>query len=634
MIGGMGEIDILEKVGLMRHSATAVASFLLAALALSCGPVGDQISGDARPQEDGSNFHICDLRPGQTICDGTNQVVCDSDGKEVSRTDCTAPLTCVDGAGCVVCHPGESRCNNNTVMTCRADMMGFEETAQCDPNQGETCDVEEGVCANLCDQAAERKANVGCDYIATDMGNVDEYNANSSCYVVIVSNVQPEGIAVVTVEDDQGSLLDFPGVGTQWHINPGELAVIPITGNAGECSLTPARPNTTTMVTGLMPGSAFRIRSTLPVVAYQINPYEAAGKHTTDAALLIPVPALGEQYIAATYEGLGSYGYPASISIVAVEDNTVVTVAPAADIQAGGQVSGGSAPFDVTLNSMEHLQLLANGQLDLINTVISATGPIAVYSGALCANIPPSQGYCDHLEEMMQPVNSWGQVYVAAVPPQRANENAYWRIVAAVDQTHITVEPYSQYDRVLNRGEVLEIDEPGSFLVTASSGAPDITDPFPIMVVNYLKGAEQTAADSGTSIEALGNLRGDPAMTLSVPTEQYMDSYVFLSDPSYAFNYVVVVRSDPSEPIHLDCLDPIPETKFEFVSGSYQRAAITLKSEANLADGVCQSWGNFHSIWSDAPFGIWVYGYYADTSYGYPGGMNLEQINDVVIIVE
>ncbi len=609
---------------------------LAVALAVACGPVGNTVTGDAGYGVDGSDYHICDLRPGQTVCDGTYQVVCDQNGDEVSRQDCLAPLTCVEGSGCVVCHPGQTMCNGNTMMVCRADLMGYETLRECDPNAGETCDVDEGICTNLCDQAAERKANVGCDYIATDMANADESsNANSGCYVVIVSNVQPEGIAVVTVEDDQGTLLDFPGMGTQWHINPGELAVLPLTGESSKCSLTPARPNATYLTSGIQPGSAFRIKSTLPVVAYQINPYEAADMHTTDAALLIPVPALGDQYIAATYDGLGSVGYPASISIVAAEDNTVISIAPSVNVQAGGPIPSGAAPFDVTLNAMDHLQLLAEGDFDLINTAITATAPIAVFSGVLCANIPPGMGYCDHLEEMMVPVSSWGLQYVAAVPPQRASEKAYWRIIAAVDETHVFVEPFSQYDRVLNRGEVLEIDELGSFLVTATSGSPDPTqDPHPIMVVNYLKGAEQTAADSGTNIDALGNKRGDPAMTLSVPVEQYLNSYVFLSDPSYAFNYVVIVRSDPSQPIHLDCWDPIPETEFESVSGNYQRAEVTLNAESGGADGTCQDWGSVHKIWSPAPFGIWVYGYYADTSYGYPGGMNLEQINDVIIIVE
>ena len=62
-----------------------------------------------------------------------------------------------------------------------------------------------------------------------------------------------------------------------------ELAVLVITGTSGQSSLTPARPNAVVISTGLQPGSVFVIRSTLPVVAYQINPYEAANVHTNSA---------------------------------------------------------------------------------------------------------------------------------------------------------------------------------------------------------------------------------------------------------------------------------------------------------------------------------------------------------------
>jgi hypothetical protein len=180
---------------------------------------------------------------------------------------------------------------------------------------------------------------------------------------------------------------------------------------------------------------------------------------------------------------------------------------------------------------------------------------------------------------------------------------------------------------------MVEVDTDRSFLVHAVSALPDSQEDPPILVVNYLKGAEQTASESGTTIDNLGNLRGDPAMTLSVPVEQYLNSYVFLTDATYAYNYVVVVRTDPNQTIHLECLDPIPPNMFTPVAGGYARALITLASEEGDADGSCQSVANgVHKIWSDAPFGIWVYGYFADTSYGYPGGMNLEQINDVVIV--
>ncbi len=601
---------------------------------VGCGPTsgGGGSSKDAQGWvvPDAHVGNVCVGRPGKTVCDGNTMVLCSDDEKELSRQDC-ATLTCLDDKGCVICVPGQYRCDGNDLMACKQDSSGWEVSMTCDPDQGQVCDEEKSSCIDLCEKAAETKANVGCEYIAVDMTNVDEFQANDGCFVVIVSNVQPVGNATVTVEDAQGALLDFPGYGTERTVAPGELAVLALTGSAGACSEQPARPNASGLQSGILPGTVFVVKSTLPVVAYQINPYEAANKHTTDASLLIPRAAVGDQYYAVTYQGLNGT-YPASLSVVALEDNTTVQIAPTSGLTAGGPVPGGGN-FEVTLNALEHLQVMsqsAAGNNDLTGTLITASAPVALFSGDACSNVPPGQGYCDHLEEQIPSIKSWGWTYVAAFPPKRRSEKTWWRIIAAVDNTQVTFEPAVQSSTVLSAGQVMEFETDQSFLVTALDASPDPGDPPPILVMNFLNGAEQTAAESGTNIDGLGNLRGDPAMTLSVPVEQYLNSYVFLSDPSYSYNYVVVVRTEAGQVIHLDCLDPIPDTKFEPVADTYQRAQITLAAEQGGVDGTCQS--GSHRIWSDKPFGIWVYGYYADTSYGYPGGMNLEQINNVVVI--
>ncbi len=600
----------------------------------SCGPTsgggGHQTVDAGWPAPDAYQGNVCVGRPGKTICDGNAMVLCSDDEKELSRQDC-ATLTCLDDRGCVICLPGQTKCQGNQVMTCKEDMSGWEPGETCDPDQGQVCDEETGACMDLCEKAAETKANVGCEYVAVDMTNVDEFQANDGCFVVIVSNVQSVGNAIVTVEDADGNILDFPGYGTQRTVAPGELAVLAITGGQGQCSETPARPNQSGLQSGIIPGSVFVVKSTLPVVAYQINPYEAANKHTTDASLLIPRAALGDQYYAMTYQGLNGT-YPATLSVVALEDDTTVEISPTSGMTAGGPVPG-SGSFQVTLNALEHLQVMsqsAAGNNDLTGTLVTASGPVAFFSGDACSNTPPDQGYCDHLEEQIPSIKAWGWTYVGAFPPKRRNEKTWWRIMAALDNTQVTFEPAVQPSTVLSAGEMIEFETDRSFLVTASDASPDPGDPPPILVANFLNGAEQTAAESGTNINGLGNLRGDPAMTLSVPVEQYLDSYVFLSDPSYAYNYVVVVRTEAGQVIHLDCLDPIPDGKFEAVADTYQRAQIVLSAENGGADGSCTS--GAHHIWSNKPFGIWVYGYYADTSYGYPGGMNLEQINQVVVV--
>lgn len=626
---------MIRMLRLQRSSMWPRALVVFCGILVACGPTGPTggAGKDSGVVTD-ATLTTCQQAPGQTICLGFEEVVCDQMGVETRRRDCAAMnLRCAPDKGCVVCFPGESRCEDNTVMTCREDWMGWEPLRTCDPMLGEDC--RDGTCKNLCQEAALAKSNVGCDYIAVDMGNIDESGANDqACFVVLVSNVQAVGDAIVTVEDKSGNVLDFPGHGTQRPVGPGELEIFVVTGAAGACTAgNPATPNATQMATGLQVGGAFRVKSTLPVVAYQINPFEAATRHTTDAALLIPVPALGAQYMVLTYAGLSQAG--SEISIVAVEDNTHVRVEPSVPLQAGGPVPA-SGPFEVVLDAMDHLQIVAQGTEDLSGTLVSAgtvdtVESVAVFAGAGCANIPVGQRWCDHLEEQLPPVRSWGWTYIAAPPARRANEKTLWRFVAAVDGTQVWFEPgwISPINPVtLNRGEfhTLEADYP--FMVSSDQEHP-------IQLMNLMKGAEATAADSGVSPDSLGNLRGDPAITLSVPLEQYLTEYVFLSDPTYAYNFVVVVRSTPSAVIHLDCFDPIPSTRFEPVSGDYGIATIVLSSEnASIKppDGTCQDSGQVHRIWGTHPFGIWVYGYYQDTSYGYPGGMNLEEVNEVIIV--
>lgn len=608
-------------------TARIIAVLVVWLLLPSCGPSPARYIGHEAGVNGSNNNNntatICENNPGRIVCDGNTAVTCNEQGLEVGRQECAQ--RCQTDRGCVVCLANERQCQGNDVMVCAADLMHFELSQTCNPSEGEVCDPATKECKNLCELAEEEKATVGCEYIAVDMANYWE-----GCFVVIVSNVQSEGTARVTVEDEQGSLLDFPGYGTEREVAPRELAVFAVTGSSGQCSLTPARPNGVSISSGIQPGSSFVVRSTLPVVAYQINPYEAANVHTTDASLLLPRPTLGTQYVAVTYNGLSGFHSPASISIVAVEDGTQVTVSPTAALEAGGVVPGTSAPFDVTLNALQHLQVLAQGDLDLTGTLITSSSPVVVFSGGTCSYIPPGMEACDHLEEQLPPVHSWGFTYVAAFPPRRANENTYWRIFAAVDNTQLIFDPISQYNQVLNAGDILELDEPSSFLVNAVTANPDQTEEAPILVANYIKGCAQAGVESGTDCSGLGNLAGDPALVLSVPVEQYLSSYVFMSDPTYSYNYVVVVRTSPTQVIHLDCLDPIPDDKFTIIAQDYARAEVILSSESGPPDGSCTS--GSHWIWSDEPFGIWVYGYYMATSYGYPGGMNLAQINDVIIV--
>ncbi|MBI5479763.1 MAG: hypothetical protein HY906_12945 [Deltaproteobacteria bacterium] len=498
----------------------------------------------------------------------------------------------------------------------------------CTNGKDDNCNgVTDTDCLTPCDLAALERSSVGCEYFAVDMDQYPYAAERASCFAVIVSNTHATLSANVQVYRYSGSqqVLTFPGLGTSRAIAPGQLAVFRISGSCSSPGAAIAG-NAGVLDTGLGQRNAFRIVSDLPVVAYQINPYEAATIHTTDASLLIPTSALDKSYYVMSWP---QYVHRGMMNVVGVTDGTTVTVTSSTSTAAGTGVpalaAGGT--FTTTLNRYDNLQIgtAADGN-DLSGTKVVASNPVAVFGGHQCSTILPGMGYCDHLEEQMMPTSTWATEYVAARYPPRgpvkgyAAENTLWRLVGAVNGTTVAFDPASVHAPVtLNAGQVVQFESGVDFMVRS-------TDPQkPFFAVQYMLGAEYTAQQAGTDIYGLDNLRGDPAMAISVPTAQFLERYVFLSDPTYSYNWLVVVRSDPTDVIRLDCFNPIPNARFATVgAGPYQVARIRLSAETGGVDGTCTS--GAHTIWGDGPFGIWVWGVYADTSYGYPGGMNLTQI--------
>ncbi|MFH2007795.1 MAG: IgGFc-binding protein [bacterium] len=532
---------------------------------------------------------------------------------------------CAAAGSCIPCDPGSTACSGETVMFCNESTGQMEQQQVCDPSAGTTC--QGGACVLLCDLAAAAGSNLGCEFLALDVANTSGLGtANDDCFAVLVANAQQVGTAMVTVEDAAGQVLNFPGFGTTRSIAPGSSAALVITGDPGDCSGSPARANSNTSQSGLQPGTAFRVLSTLPVVAYQVNPYDLTGAPASvESSVLLPVSSLGTQYYYIGYpglDGMASY-WPAQINIVAAESNTTVTVTPVGTLLAGGPVPV-SGQFTTTLQGTQHLQILASTSNDLTGSIVTADKPIAVFGGALCANVPVGVQFCDHLEEQLPPVAAWGWTHVAALPPQRGTEDVVWRVLAAVDNTNVVFSPASVHASVnLSAGGFVEVAADESFLVTSDPAHP-------ILVAAYLKGRVGAEQDSGVTSGFFGTRGGDPAMALSVPVEQYRTEYVFVADPSFLWNYLVVARTDPAAAVHLDCFDPIPGTHYTTVPGGYDVALVTLSTEFGTGvDGTCAV--GAHRIWSTAPFGIWLYGLFDNGGYGYPGGMNTSPINSVVL---
>lgn len=104
---------------------------------------------------------------------------------------------------------------------------------------------------------------------------------------------------------------------------------------------------------------------------------------------------------------------------------------------------------------------------------------------------------------------------------------------------------------------------------------------------------------------------GDPAMIMAVPVGQFRTNYVFLAPIGFRYDYVNVFGPAGAE-VHLDG-EPIAEDDFTPITSEWKVARLL------VTDGV-------HTILGSEPVGVTVYGFDDDVSYGYPAGMDLNDL--------
>jgi len=153
----------------------------------------------------------------------------------------------------------------------------------------------------------------------------------------------------------------------------------------------------------------------------------------------------------------------------------------------------------------------------------------------------------------------------------------------------------------------------------------------PFMLFTYMSGSMWSELSDTSGY-------GDPDFVLSVPPQQYLSNYAFFADVTYPETNLVVVRRQNTkmgfDDVTLDCAGTL--TGWQAV-GAYEWTRIDLISHDFVGQNGCST--GAHTISSPTPFGLWVWGwgspetstFTANVSYGYPGGMNVQPINQVVI---
>lgn len=591
---------------------------------LGCAP-SDHDGVTALPVND----ECYDQRDG-VLCSEERALTC-AGGRVAARESCSErALMCVTGVGCRACTPYAFSCDGARRLQCDPRGEKLELVEQCPPE----LDCSAAGCRDLCADAARDRSYLGCDYFPVFTSNrklspqfqpaVSIGNGNLVAAEVVISRLGSEQRVEVAPRSALTVTLAFdPAL------------------KASEGSL-------------LLPRAAYHLTSSVPVTVHQFNPLSFQVERacttdeldqgvrppcydysfTNDASLLLPASALGPAldepsgrvtFLAASrasYMARNAHGYgtgPGFIAVVGASETKVnVRIRTRAYTQAlselGGEDATLLAPGDTlerTLLAGDVLQLLSaepssctgrtlrlegrevcdpGADYDLTGSEISADGPIQVISGHDCANVPAERWACDHLEESMVPVRTWGTSAVVTCPSGFGGGAYVMRIVSGEDGNSVQFDPPIAPPFSLARGEYREFSVRQPVFVSASKR---------LMIAQFLLGQGEQ-----------DRVAGDPSLSLAVPVDQYRTSYDFVSPGTYAQNLVDIVATEGD----VVTLDGKVVSGFAPVGDSAFRVASVELREAGA-----------HALRSSSAAGVGMvlYGYGDYTSYMLPGGLDL-----------
>lgn len=562
-----------------------------------------------------------------------------SDSGQTGTTGASVTTGASDTTGPVVDTTGGPTCD---APTCSDDLghvlCDGEIVAACD--DGTYC--IDGACTPLapCEAAALLKGSEGCDFWAVKT----EISLPGSCFAAFIANTWDEPVhieveydgqvlpvaAFTRIPQGQGQSINYAPYDDVAGLPVGEVALVFLSRGTGDLPACPVAPgvDVEAHVTGTGRGAAFHITTDRPVAAYQMLPYGSGPAAITSATLMLPTSVWDTNYILANAykQSVAVPGARPLVAVVAEEDGTEITIDPTVAIVGGAGVPAAMAgvPTTYMLDRGETIQF--NQSAELTGSPMSANKPVAVFGGATCFNVPVDAKYCDGAHQQIPPIKALGSSYVAVRYRNRTaqEETPPWRLVGVVDGTQLAWAPAKPAGApdTLGLGEVVEFPSGGPFIVSSQ----DKDHPF--YLAGYMTGGDVYGG------------RGDPEWVNVVPSAQYLDRYVFFTDPTYSETSVVVVRRRQDgafADVTLDCAGVL--SGWTAIDADHEYTRVDLVTGDFKGVGGCAN--GRHVISSESPLGVTVWGWGSpeslnlkttNVSYAYPAGAAIRAINDVKVI--
>ncbi len=605
-----------------------------------------------------ATFHdgaVEQCKAGQTKCNGEKYEYCENG--QWKTKDCKAlNESCVEGVGCRLCDPDAKFCKGQVGYQCNKD--GTKSTKLIICREDQQC--IQGKCFNMCDLPLSQRSNVGCVFWSVDLPN--EYycmsiDGGATCltygcaacqqFSVVIANTSRYK-ALITIEANEAKPGEKPKLKkvAQQYVEKESLRTFNLPMREVDCSTwkkdKAGRLRRKGSSYSCLSSTAYRIKSSYPVVAYQFNPIK--NDFSNGASLLIPENGLDTKYlvmgwsttnpIAIPMPGQAIEGVPdfTNVTIIGTRESTKVDVTLTHNIQGspdkkvkatkkGQTISFNLGPFDVlNLNS---IQDLGNITGDQTGTRIEANKPVAVFSGGQRASVPvsikdynpkppePSGKYdvccTEHFEQQMFPISSLGKVFAITRTPIRSTsspEPDFYRILATKDNTTVKTNLTNFPKFTLKKGQQANFWSVKDFTVESDQ---------PIMIGQF--------AVAQGFLDNYSGAGGDPEFVVFPPVEQYRKDYIFLTPTTFTNDYVII-GAPSGALVELD--GNKVSSEFGGICKTFTIGTIKTKTYKAIR---CPVKDGVHRIKSSEPVGIMVYGYYSVGSYGYPGGADVKQIN-------
>ena len=353
----------------------------------------------------------------------------------------------------------------------------------------------------------------------------------------------------------------------------------------------------------------------------------APGSYSFDGAHILPVEALGTEYMVQSSDG----------DAIATEFVVMSTKPGVTNVTMSLKVEsrrGSITDLNVTLNGSKQIYIVRSKApdpenpddlFDLSGSTICADQPIAVWTGNQYAIVPNQQGLSnDHAYDQLLPVNKWGKSFMVPMTALNTQLNII-RLVALQDGTEVELKrgTNAPITQTLNSGDVYTqrmvqgVDNPNpqnsTYYITA-------TKPIQVYLFSTSAGVNNWYDDDGNN-----HLPSNPSMTLIPPLEFLTDTTIFSTYNGGDGTLVHMVNLlAPTSKTSTIKLDGAPTTGWRTITANPAFSQLTCE----VADGT-------HTITSpQKAFTGYAFGISDGEAYLYPAGYDFTPKKDSLFLLD